>query len=241
MTMGDGMAPRLPAPCRHVVWDWNGTLFDDAWLCVEVMDGLLRARGLPGLTAARYASLFDFPVRDYYVRLGFDFARDPFEAVGAEFIRLYEGRRLECGLQAGAREAIEAVRAAGVGQSVLSAYRHDTLGELLRHFGLRDRFDHVVGGDDIYAFGKREQGIALLRRIGVPAADVLVVGDTVHDAEVAAAMGAGCVLVPCGHQTRARLAATGARVVDSLHDLLPCLFLLSLKGGRKAARGELRS
>jgi len=221
MTGGDSMPPALPASCRHVVWDWNGTLFDDAWLCVEVMDGLLRARGLPRLTAARYAELFDFPVRDYYVRLGFDFVRDPFEVVGAEFIRIYEGRRLECGLQAGAREVIEAARAAGIGQSVLSAYRHDTLDELLRHFGLRDRFEHVVGGDDIYASGKREQGIALLRRLGVPAAGVLVIGDTVHDAEVASAMGADCVLVPCGHQARARLAATGARVMDSLRDLIP--------------------
>jgi len=191
------------------------------WLCVEVMDGLLRARGLPGLTPDRYAGLFDFPVRDYYVRLGFDFARDPFEIVGAEFIRRYEGRRLECGLQPGARETIGALHAAGIGQSVLSAYRHDTLDQLLRHFGLRDRFEHVVGGDDIYAFGKREQGIALLRRIGLPAAAVVVIGDTVHDAEVAAAMGAGCRLIPCGHQTRAKLAATGARVVESIRDLLP--------------------
>lgn len=221
MTPGDSMPPRLPDSCRHVVWDWNGTLFDDAWLCVEVMDGLLRARGLPGLTPERYAELFDFPVRDYYVRLGFDFVRDPFEIIGAEFIRLYEGRRLECGLQSGARETIAALHAAGIGQSVLSAYRHDTLDELLRHFGLRDRFEHVVGGDDIYAFGKREQGIALLRRIGLPAADVVVIGDTVHDAEVAAAMGADCRLVPCGHQTRAKLAATGARVVESIRDLLP--------------------
>ncbi len=206
---------------RHVVWDWNGTLLNDAWLCVEVMDGVLRTRGLPALTPERYASLFDFPVRDYYVRLGFDFARDPFEVVGAEFIRIYESRRLECGLQAGAHETIEALYTAGVDQSVLSAYRHDTLDELLRHFGLRDRFEHVVGGDDIYAFGKREQGLALLRRIGLPGRDVLVVGDTVHDAEVAAAMGADCRLIPCGHQSRDKLAATGAPVVDSLRDLLP--------------------
>ena len=221
MTSGVASPLRSPGSYRHLVWDWNGTLFDDAWLCVEVMDGLLRARGLPGLTPERYAELFDFPVRDYYVRLGFDFVRDPFEIVGAEFIRIYEGRRLECGLQPGARETIGALHAAGIGQSVLSAYRHETLDELLRHFGLLDCFEHVVGGDDIYAHGKRDQGLALLGRIGVAPGDVLVIGDTVHDAEVAAAMGADCRLVPCGHQSRAKLVATGACVVDSLRYLLP--------------------
>lgn len=204
---------------RHIVWDWNGTLFDDAWLCVDVMDGILRAHSLPGLSPERYADLFDFPVRDYYLRLGFDFACDPFEIVGAEFIAVYERRRLECGLQPGVRGILDAIRAAGIAQSVLSAYRHDTLDELLRHFDVRDRFAQVVGGDDIYAYGKREQGVAWLRRSGLAPGDVLLIGDTVHDAEVAAAMGADCRLIPCGHQSRAKLAATGAPVVDSLRSL----------------------
>ena len=28
----------------HVLWDWNGTLLDDAWLCVEVVNRLRAAR-----------------------------------------------------------------------------------------------------------------------------------------------------------------------------------------------------
>ncbi|NCY21717.1 HAD family hydrolase, partial [bacterium] len=32
---------------RHLIWDWNGTLLDDAWLCREIMNGQLRRRGLP--------------------------------------------------------------------------------------------------------------------------------------------------------------------------------------------------
>ena len=33
---------------RHVIWDWNGTLLDDAWLCVEIINEMLRAH--PDLT-----------------------------------------------------------------------------------------------------------------------------------------------------------------------------------------------
>ena len=42
------------------------------------------------------------------------------------------------------------------------------------------------------------------------------VGDTLHDAEVADALGARCILVAGGHQTTERLAAAGRPVADSL-------------------------
>jgi phosphoglycolate phosphatase-like HAD superfamily hydrolase len=42
------------------------------------------------------------------------------------------------------------------------------------------------------------------------------VGDTLHDAEVAAAMGASAVLVDGGHQTAERLASSGLFVAASL-------------------------
>ena len=31
----------------NIIWDWNGTLLDDAWLCVDVMNGMLKEHGLP--------------------------------------------------------------------------------------------------------------------------------------------------------------------------------------------------
>lgn len=204
---------------KHVIWDWNGTLFDDAWLCVDVMNGLLRRRGLPLLTAESYARDFDFPVIEYYRRLGFDFAKEPFEKLGTEFMAEYERRRQECDLQVRARETLAAVARGGRTQSVLSAYRHDTLEQVLRHFGVRDHFIRVIGADDHYASGKLNQGLQWIRELGCAPEQVVLVGDTVHDFEVARAMGAACWLIPCGHQSRDRLAACGVPLFDSLRDL----------------------
>jgi phosphoglycolate phosphatase len=67
----------MPVPrYRHIVWDWNGTLLDDLDYSIGVMNTLLARRALPLLDRARYHALFDFPVRDYYYRLGFDQASD---------------------------------------------------------------------------------------------------------------------------------------------------------------------
>jgi phosphoglycolate phosphatase len=49
---------------------------------------------------------------------------------------------------------------------------------------------------------------------------VVLVGDTVHDFEVATAMGVGCVLVAAGHHARERLSACACPVVESLEELL---------------------
>jgi phosphoglycolate phosphatase len=31
---------------KHIIWDWNGTLIDDAWLCVDIMNKILEKRNL---------------------------------------------------------------------------------------------------------------------------------------------------------------------------------------------------
>lgn len=48
----------------HVIWDWNGTIFDDAERCVEIANGMLSRRELPVLSLDQYRETFRFPIRD---------------------------------------------------------------------------------------------------------------------------------------------------------------------------------
>ncbi len=210
----------LLAGLQHVIWDWNGSLLDDAWLCRDAMNELLCRRRLPALSVARYQEIFDFPVENYYRRAGFDFTRESFAALSVEFMATYERRKYECALRPDARRVLDAIRAAGLTQSVLSAYKQDLLEEMLDHFRLRDYFVRVLGADDIYASGKIRQGRDWIAALGCPPAAVALVGDTVHDFAVARAMGTACLLIPGGNQTRARLEQCGVPVLDSLAGLL---------------------
>ena len=117
---------------RHLIWDWNGTLLDDAWLCRKIMNGQLRRRGLPILSQEKYEEIFDFPVEKYYRAVGFDWSRESFQDAGTEFIVEYEKRKTECSLQSGARELLGKIAEGGWSQAVLSAYSHQTLEEFLR-------------------------------------------------------------------------------------------------------------
>lgn len=205
---------------RHLIWDWNGTLLDDAWLCREIMNGQLRKRGLPVISRERYETVFDFPVERYYRTLGFDWAKESFAEAGTEFILEYEKRKKECRLQAGAKALLQRVEQVGISQAVLSAYAHPTLVEFLGHFGVQGHFRSVAGNRDHYAAGKVEQGLEMLEELHVRPQETVLIGDTTHDAEVARAMGVDCLLIPCGHNSRERLERCGFPLVAGLGDLL---------------------
>lgn len=210
---------------RHIIWDWNGTLFNDAWLSVEIMNGLLRKRNMPEITLERYAELFDFPVIGYYQRLGFNLDREPFEELGTEFIVGYEKRKRECELQPGAIDVLQAISARQISQSILSAYKQDALDELLVHFNLWRYFIRAIGLDDHYAAGKKENGVMLISQLPYDPGEVLFIGDTVHDYDVSKEIGIDCVLIPSGHQPISKLESCGVPVLCSLRDIPQFLFI----------------
>jgi phosphoglycolate phosphatase len=201
---------------RHVIWDWNGTLLDDAWLCMEILNGMLARRGLPQTDLARYRETFSFPVVNVYRAMGFDMGGDAFEKMSVEYMDEYQARRHECALQPGAEEALAALRQAGLSQSILSAYRQDMLEAVVKERGLCNYFGHLAGNTNIFAASKADYGKTLLKKIGLEKEEVLLVGDTAHDFEVARELGVGCILVSCGHYSAERLRSLGAPVFADL-------------------------
>ncbi len=205
---------------KHIIWDWNGTIFNDVELGIDIINKLLVERGLKTLNVELYKEVFTIPVKDYYAGLGFDFSKEPFEIVGQYWMDEYERRKFECGLYNGVEDLMKRIQNLGIGQSILSAYSQHTLEEMVDHFNLRKYFTHIVGLDNIYAAGKLHLGKDLMKRLGNGKGETLVIGDTIHDYEVATEIGADCVLVASGHQSRNRLAAFTNNIVDSILSLL---------------------
>lgn len=203
----------------HVVWDWNGTLLDDLEVCHGIINAMLERRGRPALSLEAYRQVQEFPVVNYYAKI-FDLEAESFHDLAEEYMARYNRLWEHCGLTTGALETLSALRMAGVGQSMLTASRGDNLHRQLEHYGLQEAFSPVSTLEDHYAGGKAHLGRDHMAQLGLPPEEVVMVGDTCHDAEVAAAMGCRCVLVACGHQTRARLEATGRQVLAHPLELL---------------------
>ena len=205
---------------KHLIWDWNGTLLNDTWLCVEITNNMLTRRNKPQITYGQYSQLFDFPVKDYYIRLGFDFDTEPFKLVGTEFFSEYENRRLECNLQLKAVAVLQTAQNIGLKQSILSAYEHKTLSSIVKHLNVSQFFSHVKGLSDNSAGSKVDNGKALLMSLPYHTDEILLIGDTLHDFEVANSLGIDCLLVADGHHKREKLSTCDTKVVNSLDDVL---------------------
>jgi len=205
----------------HVVWDWNGTLFDDVACSVEVANQLLGEFGLRRFVGlADYRATFRFPIVDYYADLGFDTGPGGnFVAAAHRFMELYRAAAPRCGLHAGATEALASLHVAGLRQVVISAAEHGHLAAQVGPFGLDRWLDGFHGIGDIYAASKEELARGWLAAEGVEARSVVFVGDSEHDFEIADAVGARCVLFSGGHHARPHLESLGAPVVDALAEV----------------------
>ena len=203
---------------EHIIWDYNGTLLNDLDLCVEVINILLHKRGLNTLSRLGYQNVFDFPVRDYYEKIGFDFQQESFELVGTEFIDEYNKRQDHCTLQTGATETLQILNDMGVPQSILSARLQKSLDQELDTFGIRNYFTHVYGLDHHYADGKLERGRQLLDQMKIPTGKILLIGDTLHDFHVAQQLGFEAVLIAHGHHSYERLRKESEHVYHALSE-----------------------
>lgn len=208
---------------KKIVWDWNGTLFDDVDLCLYCINTLLNRYKLPVLPDLEaYRNVFEFPVQAYYKKIGFDFDKTPFSVLAKQYMDLYQDRSYSCSLVEDAHRAIENAKAQSIHQTILSASRMDYLRHQMKVCNM-DLIDSVYGIQDIYARSKIDLAKQYEKTLS-PGDEVWFVGDSLHDFEVASSIHANCILVTTGHQSKERLKSAGVPVVDSLEQSLEVIY-----------------
>ena len=201
---------------KRLIWDWNGTLLDDVSAAVNALNRMLASRKASPITADHYRRRFRFPVRPFYAELGIDLDKWDWDEICEDFHAFVAAEPQK--VRDDAVSALSLARDSGFVQCVLSALRQDLLDDALERNGLRGFFDFVYGVDNLDGSSKLDRGRELISAIGPGARNAILIGDTLHDAEVAKALGLGCILVSCGHQSPDRLAAAGFAVVPSVTD-----------------------
>ncbi len=199
----------------HLIWDFNGTVLDDVDVSVDAANALLRRCGVPPIPSGEYyRSVFGFPIKDYYARLGIDFEKTSFEELAPIWVEEYLSRAPLAKMNEGVLQTIAAVRKMGVAQILLSATEADMLSKQLDMLDAKKHFDGVFGLDNIHAVSKKKRVQTWCMEN--PNAKPLFLGDTDHDFEVAKATGNDCVLFSGGHQSKEYLLTLGCPVIDDI-------------------------
>jgi phosphoglycolate phosphatase len=213
------MSPGRPRP-RGVIFDLDGTLVDSF---EDIATALNRARERYG-----HAPLALAAVRaqvgsgsEALVRALVPVAPERFAEALAFFLARYDECALErTRLLPGALEALEHFR--GRPLAVVTNKTLHLSRRILQGLGLWERFRIVLGGDSLARCKPDPLPVQhVLECFALPAAEVLLVGDGLHDIRAGRAAGVTTVAVATGVSPRAALQAEGpARVIASLHELL---------------------
>ena len=202
-----------------VIWDWNGTLLNDVKVSLLSVNQELAARNLPQITEEFYRSHFDFPVKDFYQKLGINFSKDNFDEMSFRFLETYFRNLKLASLHEGVTETLSFLKEKGIRQYVLSAMEQKRLEKMLADYGIRHFFGRIQGLEDIYADGKLEAGRKLLNTEKIIPSSAWMVGDTLHDLEVARALGLQCILFAGGHQIPQRLRVEHDHVAGDFREI----------------------
>ncbi len=205
---------------EHVVWDWNGTLVDDAQLCVDIVNGILSDLSIPTVSLEFYRDNFTFPVSSYYEKIGLPTEGDSFRMISEKFISDYRMRRDSRQLQEHARAVMNELAESGIGQSILSAGKLSDLTTFVDELGLSEFLHPITGVTNIHAAGKKGISQTHLAKIAHDPSNVLLVGDTVHDEEVSVHLGTQCMLFTGGHNSVKTLGGCRSELIDDLRLVL---------------------
>ena len=205
---------------KVVLWDWNGTLLNDASILWQIFNEVVQSYGHSPVSFERYQEIYRHPAHLMYEDAGVDLLTHSFEAVARRWHDVYRVRVESAALHHDALIALESFKGLGSRQMVLSALSETLLKEVVVSHGINGFFEQVRGLSDLFAHSKVGVGKLLLEELGVAGADVLMIGDSSHDAEVAQAIGSQCCLVARGSESRSRLEQNGYSVFDSLQEML---------------------
>ena len=208
---------------QQIIWDWNGTLLDDLDLGVQIAQQMCAQHHQIPVTKDIYQATFGFPIPEYYRKIGIDLERKSFEELTTFFVNTYDAQVRNCQLRPIVPSLLKRLQQKGFQQYILTAAYLDSVLELLDHFDIRSYFRQVEGLQNHKAEGKVQRGEQMMIDQQLDAASTVLIGDTYHDDEVAAAMGIDCILVAGGHQSKERLvkkSRAGTKVIDSLQDIV---------------------
>lgn len=123
----------------------------------------------------------------------------------------------------GIMDTLDALHAQDIKCAVVTNRTQPSLGLILDHTGLAEKFDLFVGPEHVSHNKPHPEPLEFAaKKLGVSAHEIIMVGDTHIDVAASKAAGATCVGLTHGFGTRAELEEAGADyVIDNVEELIP--------------------
>lgn len=166
---------------RGVVFDLDGTVVDSLAMTFDAFNHAITTLGGEARTPEQIMEHFGLGEGEIFARM---IGRENAERAYA-LAHAYTDRTLRAGdvpLFAGIIEVLDHLAKAQLPVSIFTGRSADTTELILAHHGIRKRFATVVCHDHVSSAKPSPEGLLLCcTRMGLPAADVLMIGDSAMD------------------------------------------------------------
>ena len=204
---------------KNIIWDYNGTIIDDAGLAVDAENVVLSSYGLPKIDIDFYLRECEMPIVNFYRKIFPDFDSYDFSEIAKRFLHNYDKLFPTAAVFPEVSKMIKQFNRRGIKQGVISGFESSRLKSSLKGFGLDGYFEFMSGSDDIDCGDKSDRAVAVCKKNGFAPCETLFIGDMYHDFETARKVGSDCVLIAKGHQDADVLKRYGITVLNSAEEL----------------------
>ena len=204
---------------HNILWDWNGTLIDDAVTSLNCVNDMLTEMNKPLITLEQYYTYVETPIIGFYKHILTDEELD-FPTISKSFHSSYCNRINETFLADGAEHTLKILKENGAKQYIITATKEESARNLAFQYGVGEYFNGIFGADNTLAESKVERALNFFKENNINPNDTIFIGDTLHDLETANALGVDCILVTYGHQGKEITEKSGTVTADNLNEVL---------------------
>lgn len=206
---------------KNVLFDFNGTLLNDVTLCFDILEKMLDMVNLPRISLETYKNVFDFPVKEYYEKIGFDFTKNDYNKLSQFFMDEYGSRNIkETSLFEGCFDALITLKKEGYNLYILSASEENMLMRQLKFLKIDQFFDGIAAASNKFATGKVEYGKEFIKKHKLKKDETIMIGDTSHDFVVAKELGLKSLLFSLGHNSINKLKLSNAPIANNYQEIV---------------------
>ena len=205
---------------KAVVFDWDGTVMDSTHAIVASIQGACADLGLPVPDARQASWVIGLSLESALYHAVPDLTADLFQ----DFQDCYRSRYLamdgQLPLFDGMTELLDELNGQGISLAVATGKSRLGLDRVLTQHGMHDRFDITRCADESFSKPHPAMLLEIMEMLDIPAEQILMVGDTSHDIQMAAAAGVDSMAVTYGaHDTATLLQAEPTVMVSSVGEM----------------------
>ncbi|MGY8663843.1 HAD hydrolase-like protein [Bradyrhizobium sp. UFLA05-109] len=213
-----------------LVFDWNGTLLDDAYALLQTTNAILHRFGYTTIDMNTFREHCDVPLSLLYRSLGM--SQEDVATVDGDgsalFHDTYEPLADKADLREGARRVLELARQEDASSIIVSNHIVDPLRSQLRRLGINDYIDDVLAFESrttqYKSMSKGERLRQYMQENHLEPASTFIIGDMPVETDIARKLGLTSISITGGFVSDSRLrAAHPDYTIDNHHELVPIL------------------